>query len=78
MSDPTPRRLTAAELESLSQRADMFTHMAVESAEVRSLLAERTQLRTVLRDLLTGCHASNAFTWDLEAVARAQALLEEA
>ena len=84
MSDPTPRRLTAAELEDVESRLrpNRLSQMHgadVSEYEVACLLAQRTALREALRDVLAEYHEASV-TWggEPEAVARAQALLEEA
>ena len=87
MPNPTPRRLTAAELEDVESRLrpNRLSQMHgadVSEYEVACLLAERTALREALRDLRE-CVDVYGFTTpdppELEMlVARAQALLEEA
>ena len=81
MPDPTPRRLTAAEIEALRQHCESeLTHGAAGAAspaDMLALLAERMALRQALRDAIVGLRVAKQSVAEA-IVARAQALLEEA
>ena len=82
--DPTPRRLTAMQVSPVENAPVTLeggvSYVIVPAEEYRALLAERTQLREALREMMAD--GLDEF-WEqcpdgLAAVARAQALLEEA